>query len=132
MSTNILLKYPSGFISLKAQAKSGLTEDYAFDRKQVNYDATSFETVTLNLSRNRKQSAGKYLQAIGLLLAILGHAFLLYLLVYKADTQQNIQDSASPITVSIIAPPAPEPTPEPEVVPIIKPKKLAKKTIIKN
>ena len=131
MTANILLKYPSGFISLKAQEKNGLKDDYALDRKAFDHDVASFETIALNLIRNQKQSKGKYLQAVGLMIALLGHAFLFYLLVYKTDTQQKIQQSASPITVSIIAPPAPEPVPEPELVPIIKPEKPAKKTVIK-
>ncbi len=131
MSANILLKYPSGFISLKAQEKSGLAMDYALDSEHMDHDVTSFEAIALNVTRSQKQPKGKYLQGAGLMLALLGHALLLYLLVYKKDIQQNIQESASPITVSIIAPPAPEPVPEPELVPVIKPEKPAKKTVIK-
>ncbi len=131
MSANILLKYPSGFISLKAQEKAVLKDDYALQRKEENVGNASFGVIALNLIKKRKQPKTRYLQIIGLLIALLGHAVLFYLLVYKADSEVQVEKSAQPITVSIIAPPAPEPIPEPEIVPIIKPKKPAKKTVIK-
>ncbi len=62
---------------------------------------------------------------------MLAHVGLFYLMMNLNPMPPVIQEPATPMTVSIIAPPAPEPVPEPEVVPIIKPVKVAKKVVIK-
>lgn len=131
MSASLLLMNHSGFISLKAQEVSGLKVDCLLHRKNADFNANAFQTIALKLIKQQKHDSSRALQMIGLILAFLGHVLLYYFLVYNADTQQPLQKAAQPITVSIIAPPVPEPVPEPEIVPIVKPEKPAKKTIIK-
>lgn len=131
MNASTLRKYPSGFISLKAQETNGFKEDYVLHQQGVGFNDAIFETIALNIIKKKKQPPSRYLPIIGALVALLGHAIIFYVILTKVDSPELVQKTATPITVSIIAPPAPEPSPEPEIVPIIKPEKSAKKTVIK-
>lgn len=132
MSAGILLKYPAGFISLKAQVSHGFKEDYTFQpQPTIGFEGSLFKDLTLKPIKQKNQSPSIYLQSVGLMFAVLVHVAILYLIFYQIELPQHLQTAVTPMTVSIIAPPAPEPTPEPEIVPIIKPIKVAKKTVIK-
>lgn len=132
MSAGILLKYPAGFISLKAQVSNGFKEDYAFQpQPTIAFEGSLFKDLALKPIKQKNQSPSIYLQSVGLMFAVLVHVAILYLIFYQIELPQHLQTAVTPMTVSIIAPPAPEPTPEPEIVPIIKPIKVAKKTVIK-
>lgn len=132
MSAGILLKHPAGFISLKAQEHHRLKGNYSFEtQRTTGFDASLFEDIALKPIKQKKQTSTVRLPVVGLMLALLGHAVIFYLILHQIESSQPIQKAVSPITVSIIAPPAPEPTPEPEIVPIIQPVKVAKKTVIK-
>ncbi len=131
MNASTLRKYPSGFISLKAQETNGFKKDYVLHQKGVGFNDAIFETIALNIFKKKKQPSSRYLPIIGVLVAILGHAIIFYVILTKVESPEFVQRTATPITVSIIAPPVPETSPEPEIVPIIKPEKPAKKTVIK-
>lgn len=132
MSAGILLKHPAGFISLKAQEHHRLKGDYAFKTQRASgFDGSLFEDIALKPIKQKKQTYTIRLRVVGLMLALVGHAAIFYLILHQIESSEHIQKAVTPITVSIIAPPAPEPTPEPEIVPIIQPVKVAKKTVIK-
>ncbi|MGJ8620191.1 MAG: energy transducer TonB [Methylophilaceae bacterium] len=131
MNASTLRKYPSGFLSLKAQETNGFKEDYVLHQQGVGFNDAIFETIALNIFKKKKQPSSRYLSIIGVLVALLGHAIIFYVILTKDDSPEFVQRTATPITVSIIAPPAPEPSPQPEIVPIIKPVKPVKKTVIK-
>lgn len=131
MNASTLRKYPSGFISLKAQETNGFKKDYALHQQGVGFNGAIFEKIALNIFEKKEQPSSRYLPIIGVLVALLGHAIIFYVILTKVNSPEFVQRTTTPITVSIIAPPAPEPSPEPEIVPIIKPVKPAKKTVIK-
>lgn len=131
MRAGLLLKYPAGFISLKASSRDGEWNDYGLSLKgRTVVDGMHFGFFALKPVTQAVMHSSPYTKAAGVLLVVLAHAGLLYMMMGDSE-QPVIQEAATPITVSIIAPPAPEPVPEPEVVPIIKPVKVAKKVVIK-
>jgi periplasmic protein TonB len=132
LSASILLKYPAGFISLKAQENHRLEDDYVLQQqKTTSFDGSLYQEIALKPVQQKKQTSSVYAQAAGVLFVLLGHVAIVYLIFHQVELPHNLQTTVTPMTVSIIAPPAPDPTPEPEVVPIIKPIKPAKNTVIK-
>lgn len=136
MSASLLLKHPAGFIPLKANNKNAEWDDYGLHKKEKSskdksIDDLSFGLLALTSAKPDAVKTFSYKKPIGLLLVVAAHAGLLYFMMNRNSLPPVIQQPATPITVSIIAPPSPEPVPEPEVVPIIKPVKVAKKAVIK-
>lgn len=134
MSASLLLKHPAGFIPLKVNKHHAEWDDYGLNQqhsKDKPTDGLSFGLLPLKSAKSDAVKPFGYKQPIGLALVILAHIGLVYLMMNLNTTPLVTQESATPITVSIIAPPSPEPVPEPEIVPIIKPVKVAKKVIIK-
>jgi periplasmic protein TonB len=132
LSASILLKHPAGFISLKAQNvnKSERLASLPLT-KTSDSDTAQFNDVLLKPVGQGRLYTSSRLKMIGFILAILGHLAIFAMIVHESQSHALIHKTAQPMTVSIIAHPAPEPAPEPEVVPIIKPVKITKKTVVK-
>lgn len=126
-----LLKHPAGFISLKADKNDVDWDDYGLHLKNktvledMRFSSYALKSATPDMTKSISSA-----KIIGLLLVVLGHVGLFYMMI-DVDQSSIIKEAATPITVSIIAPPSPEPVPEPEIVPIIKPVKIAKKVVVK-
>lgn len=136
MSAGLLLKHPAGFIPLKASNKNTEWDGYGLQiegksNKEKAIDDLSFGLLSLTSIKPDAVKAFSYKKPIGFLLVMVAHMGLLYLMLNPNSLPPVIEQPATPITVSIIAPPSPEPMPEPEIVPTIKPVKVAKKTVIK-
>ncbi len=134
MSASLLLKHPAGFIPLKVSKHHAEWDDYGLNRQHLKdkpTDGLSFGLLPLTSAKPDSVEPIGYKKPIGLALVILAHVGLFYLLMNLNPMPLVIQEPATPITVSIIAPPSPEPVPEPEIVPIIKPVKVAKKVVVK-
>lgn len=134
MSASLLLKHPAGFIPLKVNKHDAEWDDYGLNRQHLKdkpTDGLSFGLLPLKSAKPNAVKPYGYKKPIGLALVILAHVGLFYLMMNLNPMPLVIQEPATPITVSIIAPPSPEPLPEPEIVPIIKPVKVAKKVVVK-
>lgn len=127
-----ILRYPNAFIPLKAQAINKAPQQQAISlQKVVSQAKLPLDTYVLTkLSQaTTKNTSSK--RIAGLSLALLGHLLALYWVVNVQDKPEVLLNPATPITVSIIAPPAPEINPEPEIVPVVEPVKVEKKPVIK-
>lgn len=126
------LRYPNTYIPLKAQAIDIPSHQQVIGLQKVISQAKlplDVYVLTKQTQATTKNASSK--RIVGLSLALLGHLLALYWVVNVQDKPDVLLNSATPITVSIIAPPAPENKPEPEIVPIVEPVKVLKKPVIK-
>jgi periplasmic protein TonB len=132
LNAGVLLNFPSTIISLLAPEASRSLSDHNLPLQQKSQvDLTQFEGIQLKRVKKASSISSSRLKLFGFVLAISGHAAILFLLLGNVHPPKLLEQASTPITVSIIAPPSPDPVPEPAIVPIIKPIKEIKKPVIK-
>lgn len=131
MNANALLKYPSAAISLGVQAVETPSKHHALNlQKSLGQKALPLDAFVLKAPKQAVINRSTSSRTMGWLLALAGHVAMLYMVMHTQPEPELVKP-ATPITVSIIAPPAPEIKPEPEIVPIVEPVKVLKKPVIK-
>jgi periplasmic protein TonB len=127
-----ILRYPNAFIPLKEQAINKDSQQQSISlQKVVSQAKLSLDVYVLTKQAQAATKNTFSTRIAGLSLALLCHLLALYWVVNLQDKPEVLLNRATPITVSIIAPPVPEIKPEPEILPVIEPVKVEKKPIIK-
>jgi len=100
------------------------------DHKPVDAKGLSLEDLLLGHTQHHAEKTKKRptLKLLGVVIAVIGH-LLVGLMLLAKHNQAPVLKPAKPITVSIVAAPAPEI--KPEIVTIVEPVKVAKKAIVK-
>lgn len=131
MNTSALLKFPSAVIPLGVQTVDIPSKHHALSlQKTLGQTGLPFDTFVLKAPKQAVFKRSSSVRALGWGLALAGHVAMLYMITHT-QAEPELVKPATPITVSIIAPPAPEIKPEPEIVPIVEPVKVLKKPVIK-
>lgn len=133
MSAGLQLRDSTSLIPLKLQVVDGYFDGFAI-RLQKTASHIGSRLFNLTLQSNARvvlKTSPAWIAVLVMLLVVLIHVSVLLVMMSSQSPQAEMQKSAAPMTVSIIAPPAPEVTPEPELVPIIAPVKVTKKPKLK-
>ena len=103
-------------------------------RDAVSTKIRSLDSLPLQVSQPKQDTTKKLPISLNLIFVLLAHALVIYLLATNKPIEKIISQPATPMMVSLIAPPSPEPElvpiiepPKPEPKPIVKPKKVVEK-----
>ena len=133
MNVGLQLSDSASLIPLRLQAVDSYFDGFAI-RLQKTASQISSQLFNLTLQANKQftlKTSPNWMKALGMLLVVLIHAAVFSMIMNSQPPQIEMQKSAAPMMVSIIAPPAPEMMPEPELVPIVAPVKVTKKPKLK-
>lgn len=131
MNTSALLKYSSAAIPLGVQAVNTPSKHHALSlQKTLGQARMPLDAFVLKIPKQPVFKRSSSAHALAWALALAVHVAMLYMITHTQPAPELVKP-ATPITVSIIAPPAPEIKPEPEIVPIVEPVKVLKKPVIK-
>ncbi len=131
LNTGVLLKYSGISELLSEQAAEKSSKFHALSlQKALNQSQKHFANIALSCEKQTAVKSSSTAGVVGWVLALVIHSAVLYLITQMQSEPKILPNTATPITVSIIAPPIPEIKPEAVIVPIVKPLEVIKNPIV--